>query len=109
VDTANPLASAQETLHRLSNYASNTPEEEGQEDLDLAKAYTYPLDGSEEDDEFLDLEAAENDAMARDDGAAEPELVEKLAEKRKRNQRLRRLKKKSKHRAYEFTGGSDCV
>ena len=55
---------------------------------------------SDDDDDEKDLETSDET-----DDPAKPASTEK----RKRKLRLARLKKKSKKRAYEFSGGSDVV
>ena len=79
-------------------------------------AVSTPEDG-EEDDQFTRLashNADEEDTDDRDvDTSDETEDLTKpeTAEKRKKKLRLKRLKRKTKARAYEFTGngGSDVV
>lgn len=58
------------------------------------------MDSKDDDDD-----EEEEDISDETEDPSTPEAVEK----RKRRLRLKRLKKKVKARAYEFSGGSDCV
>ena len=72
------------------------------EDLDKLERQEGNEDDEEEDDEENNLETSDET-----DDPTKPVTVEK--EKRKRMLRLKRLKRKTKARAYQFTGGTDVV
>ena len=76
-----------------------TPGEE-EEDAELGK-----LDSREDDEEEGEDDDIAADTSEETDDANKPEVVAK----RKRNLRLKRLKRRSKARAYEFTGGGSDV
>jgi phosphatidylserine decarboxylase len=103
VDTASPEASVQDIIQKLHSVIALSPEEDKQDDADLAlleKSTTLDDTAGEDDDEDEDEELS--DEM---EDPTKPETPEK----RRRRLRLKRLKRKTKARAYEFTGGSDVV
>ena len=72
--------------------------EDVDEDEELSKLGSHDVDEDEDDEQDLDTSDETDDP-------AKPEV----AEKRKKRLRLARLKRKTKARAYEFTGGSDVI
>ena len=74
--------------------------EEIDEDEELSKLGSHDVDEDEDDDQDQDLDTSDET-----DDPAKPGV----AEKRKKRLRLARLKRKTKARAYEFTGGSDVI
>ena len=76
-----------------------TPGEE-EEDPEFGK-----LDSRDDDDDEGEDDDNAADTSEETDDATKPEVVAK----RKRNLRLKRLKRKSKAKAYEFTGGGSDV
>ena len=95
-DPTNEAATELDLLNKFRAIASSgSPRAELEEDEASAETPS-PQDEDDED---------EDDTSDEAEDPAKPET----AEKRKRRLRLKALKKKSKARAYEFTGGSDCV
>jgi phosphatidylserine decarboxylase len=97
VDTANPSATPQDILNKFNAVTAGSPEDEKDDDLDLVETQSRGDEDDDEDDEDETSDEA--------DDPAKPETVEK----RKRRLRLKKLKRKTKARAYEFTGGSDVT
>ena len=98
-DTTNPAASHQEAVPKLMALAMVTPSGEVSEDNELGKISSPDIDDDDDDDEEPDTSDEMDDLM-------KPGESEK---KRRRKLRLAKLKKKTKARTYEFTGGSDVV
>lgn len=98
-DTNNPAASPQEAVPKLLALATVTPSEDFSEDGELSKASSPDVDDDDDDDEEPDTSDETDDLM-------KPGESEK---KRRRKLRLAKVKRKTKARAYEFTGGSDVV
>ena len=94
IDPANPAATEFEILNKFRAITGGSPSEEKDEDLALAE-----MDSKDDDDE------EEEDISDETEDLSTPEGIEK----RKKRLRLKRLKRKAKARAYEFSGGSDCV
>ena len=103
-DPSNPSASRQDIFEKFTDLTAVTPsiEEVGGRDILNLEEEILEDEGDEEDDddEEKDLETSDET-----DDPTKPAAIEK----RKKKLRLARLKKKSKKRAYEFTGGSDVV
>lgn len=100
-DPTNPTAP--DIVQRLNALVRITAEEEGNEEDELSK-----LSGEELDDEDDDIDDAELDLETSDETTDDPTKPGKEA-KKKRRLRLAKLRKKTKARAYEFTGESDVV
>jgi len=100
-DTSDPSASPRALLQKLSDLTAIAADEDVDEGEDLSHLDSLDLD-DEEDDEIEEKELEISDET---DDVAKPEKVEK----RKKMLRMRRLKRKTKARAYEFTGGTDVV
>ena len=79
--------------------AGSSPAEDADEDDELARLESLDTREDEDDDEKEDGTSDETD---------DPNKPE-VAAKRRRKLRLMRLRKKTKARAYEFTGGTDVV
>ncbi|KAL9098265.1 MAG: hypothetical protein Q9163_006049 [Psora crenata] len=108
-DASDPAATPQELLQRLSAFTAIGPDddnddEDDDEDDDDELAQMNSLDLEDEDKED-DVDGKEPDTSDETDDLSKPEKEEK----RKRKLRMKRLRKKTKARAYEFTGGSDVV
>lgn len=97
-DPANPSASPSDILQKFMALVRGSSGEEIDEDEELSKLGSHDVDEDEDDDRDLDTSDETDDP-------AKPEV----AEKRKKRLRLARLKRKTKARAYEFTGGSDVI
>ena len=91
-DPINPAASPREVLQRLLALTIASPYDDADDDSEINKLDSHDAD---EDEETSD----------ETDDPSKPEVVEK----RKKKLRLARLKRKTKARAYEFTGGRDVV
>ena len=98
-DPSNPSAVPQDILRKLTALVACSPEDEIDENEDSAKLETLD-DEDEDEDDNNELETSDET-----DDLSKPEVVEK----RKKKLRLARLKRKTKARAYEFTGGSGVV
>ena len=92
---SNPAATDTDLLSKFRAITSGTPEEEKESDEELAQQ--EPADEFDEDED--------EDTSDETDDPSKPETIEK----RKRKLRLKKLKRKHKARAYEFSGGTDCV
>lgn len=105
VDTSDPSARPQDILQKLATLVGISPEDESDVDEDLSRLDSLDLEDEDEDDEEIDEKNPETSDET--DDPAKPAKAEK--EKRKRRIKIKRLKKRAKARAYEFTGGTDVV
>ncbi|KAI9705074.1 MAG: hypothetical protein M1836_006857 [Candelina mexicana] len=96
VDPADPSADPQQILRKFLHIAAISPGGEEDDENELTQLESAEADANEDKDE---------DTSDETDDPSKPGV----AEKRKKKLRLAKLKKKTKARAYEFTGGSDCV
>lgn len=103
-DPSNPSASRHDIFEKFTDLTAVTPSIEdvgGREYLNLEEEILEDEgDDEDDDDDEKDLETSDET-----DDPTKPAAIEK----RKKKLRLARLKKKSKKRAYEFSGGSDVV
>ncbi|KAL8890612.1 MAG: hypothetical protein Q9205_001347 [Flavoplaca limonia] len=97
IDPSNPSATPQDILQKFMVMAAVSPGVEGDEVDELSRIESIDR---EEDDDDNDLETS--------DETEEPGKLD-VSEKKRRKLRLKKLKRKTKARAYEFTGGSDVV
>ncbi|KAI9812891.1 MAG: hypothetical protein M1827_004409 [Pycnora praestabilis] len=97
IDPADPAAEAQQILQKFLNITSISFDRDDEDDSDLARLESGDID---DDDEEKD-----EDTSDETDDPNKPEIHEK----RKKKLRMAKLKKKTKARAYEFTGGSEVV
>ena len=101
-DTSDPSATPQDLLQKLSVFTAIGPDDDSEADDDeLAQMDSLDLEDDEDDD-------ADNKEPETSDETSDTSKPGK-AEKRKRRLRMKRLRRKTKARAYEFTGGSDVV
>lgn len=99
-DPNNPTAP--DIVQRLNAMVRISTEEDGDEDDEASRLSSNELDDEDDDDDVdVDLETS-------DETTDDPTKIGKEA-KKKRRLRLAKLKKKTKARAYEFTGESDVV
>ncbi|KAL8672367.1 MAG: hypothetical protein Q9168_003163 [Polycauliona sp. 1 TL-2023] len=96
-DPSNPSATPQDILQKLMVMAAASPGIEGDEIDELSRIES---NDREEDDDDNDLETS--------DETEEPGKLD-VSEKKRKKLRLKKLKRKTKARAYEFTGGTDVV
>lgn len=103
-DPSNPSASRQEIFEKFIDLTAATPsiEELGGKGILNLEEENFEDDEDEEDDDDDEKDLETSDET---DDPTKPAAIEK----RKKKLRLARLKKKSKKRAYEFSGGSDVV
>ena len=94
-DPSNPAAKELDILNKFRVITASSPGEERDDDLALIETDTRDEDEEAEDEEISD----ETEDLSK------PEAIEK----RKQRLKIKRLKTKAKARAYEFSGGSDCV
>ena len=85
-------------MQKFTGIVNGSLAEAVDEDEELANLGGPDADVDDDDDHGLDTSDETDDP-------AKPEVIEK----RKKKLRLARLKKKTKKRAYEFTGGSDVT
>lgn len=97
VDPSNPSATPQDILQKFMVMAAVSPGVEGDEIDEFSRIES---NDREEEDDDNDLETS--------DETEEPGKLD-VSEKKRRKLRLKKLKKKTKARAYEFTGGTDVV
>ena len=107
-DASDPNATSQDLLQKLSAFTASGPDEDeddddDDDDDDEEVAQMEGLDLEDEEDEDADEKSPETSDETDDMSKPEKE------EKRKRMLRVKRLRRKSKARAYEFSGGSDVV
>jgi len=98
-DPFNTSATPQDVLQRFTAIVAVSTSAEGEEDDELARLESQEADADDDDD------AKAEDTSDETDGLNKPEI----AEKRKRRLRLARIKRKTKARAYEYTGGEADV
>lgn len=98
-DPTNPSATPSEILQKLTLMATVSPGPEGEDTHDSSRTNSIGPNGDDDDDD--------NDLDTSDE-TEEPGKLDVTGKKTK-NLRLKRLRKKSKARAYEFTGGTDVV
>ncbi|KZF19644.1 hypothetical protein L228DRAFT_250698 [Xylona heveae TC161] len=97
LDPTNPSATSEQIFHKFLGLVASSPGLDDDIDENTILA--------EQDDEAGADKDKDEESSEETDDAAKPEAVEK---KRKR-QRLARLRRKTKARAYEFSGGSDVL
>ena len=95
-DPYNTNAKEADILTKLKHIAAPSPSEEKDDDLALAE-----MDSRDDDEEDEGVEEISDET----ENLTQQEVIEN----RKKRLRLKRLKRKAKARAYEFSGGSDCV
>lgn len=105
VDTSDPSARPQDVLQKLTTVVAMSQEDESDGDEDLSRLDSMDLEDEDDDEDEIDEKNPETSDET--DDPAKPAKAEK--EKRKRNLKMKRLKKRAKARAYEFTGGTDVV
>lgn len=98
-DPSNPSATPQEILQKFMAMTAVSPGPEADDMDDFSRVESNDRN-DDEDDEEQDLDTS--------DETEEPGKLD-VSEKKKKKLRLKRLKKKTKARAYEFTGGTDVV
>jgi len=103
-DPLNPSATAEQVLQKFYGVVAGTPGEDEDEDDVLGKINSRDLDDlSEEDDE--DREPSDE----TDDGTRTPSGTPDEKQKHRRRQKIKKLKRKSKMKVYEFSGMSDVA
>lgn len=105
MDTSDLSARPQDVLQKLATLVGMSPEDESDVDEDLSRLDSLDLEDEDEDEDDIDEKNPET--SDEPDDPAKPAKAEK--EKRKRRIKIKRLKKRAKARAYEFTGGTDVV
>ena len=105
MDPSDPSARPQDILQKLATLVGMSPDDESDVEEDLSRLDSLDLEDEDEDDEEIDEKNPETSDET--DDPAKPAKAEK--EKRKRRIKIKRLKKRAKARAYEFTGGTDVV
>ncbi|PNS16624.1 Phosphatidylserine decarboxylase proenzyme 3 [Sphaceloma murrayae] len=102
VDPANPNATPQQIVQKFYSVVAQEPLQEDADLDDLARIDTVETMDPDDDDE----ESGETGQTTPSDDSRDP--IEQ-SEKRKRRTRLAKLKRKTKLRAYEFSGVSDTA
>lgn len=104
VDTHNPSATPEEILRKfISVTAISREEEKYEEALDLFQMQNP--DGRDDDEEDEEEDEEDEETPDETEDPTKPEVIEK----KKKRLRLKKLKRKTKARAYEFSGGTDCI
>ncbi|KAL9006837.1 MAG: hypothetical protein Q9188_000448 [Gyalolechia gomerana] len=98
-DPSNPSATPREILQKFMSIAASSPSPESEDMNDFGRSESNDHNEDEDDDE-KDLETS--------DETEDPGKLD-VSEKKQKKLRLKRLKRKTKARAYEFTGGTDVV
>lgn len=98
-DPSNPSATPREVLQKITAMAAISPGPESEDMNDFGRSESNEQNEDEDDDE-KDLETS--------DETEDPSKLD-VSEKKQKKLRLKRLKRKTKARAYEFTGGTDVV
>lgn len=94
-DPFNTSAPPQDILNRFMAIVAVSTGAEGDEDDELARLESREADADDDDDAKAEDTSDETDDLNQPD----------VAEKRKKRLRLARIKRKTKARAYEYTGG----
>jgi len=100
-DPFNTSATPQDILHRFMAIVAVSTGAEGDEDDELARLESRDADADADDDD----DAKAEDTSDETDDLNKPDI----AEKRNKRLRLARIKRKTKARAYEYTGGEADV
>ena len=100
-DPSNTAASPQDILQKFMFMAASSPGLDGTDDIDFSRLDSNDQNDDDEDDN--ELETSDETEDLKDSSKLD------VSEKKKKKLRLKRLKKKTKARAYEFTGGTDVV
>ena len=106
-DPANAAASEQQVLQKFNGVVAEAPgEEEEDDDEILGRVTSRDLDDvdEEEDDEDEKEPSDETDEGTRTPGGTPDEKM-----KRKRRRKIKKLRRKNKMKAYEFSGVSDVA
>ncbi len=98
-DPSNPSATPQDIIQKFLAMAAISPGPEADDSNDGSRSNSNDLNEDEDDDD-KDLETS--------DETEEPSNLDG-AEKKTKTLRLKRLRRKTKARAYEFSGGTDVV
>ncbi|KAI4201670.1 MAG: hypothetical protein LQ346_002121 [Caloplaca aetnensis] len=98
-DPSNPSATPQEIMQKFLVMAAVSPGPEADDSNDYSRSNSNDLNEDEDDDD-KDLETS--------DETEEPGNLD-VSEKKTKKLRLKRLRRKTKARAYEFSGGTDVV
>ncbi|KAL8933464.1 MAG: hypothetical protein Q9211_005771 [Gyalolechia sp. 1 TL-2023] len=98
-DPLNPSATPREIIQKFMAIAASSPGPESEDMNEFGRSESNDQNEDEDDDE-KDLETS--------DETEDPSRLD-VSEKKQKKLRLKRLKRKTKARAYEFTGGTDVV
>lgn len=98
-DSSNPSATPQEILQKFLVMAAVSPSPERDDRNDFSRTNSDDVNEDEDNDD-KDIETS--------DETEEPSNLD-VSEKKNKKLRLKRLKRKTKARAYEFSGGTDVV
>ena len=104
-DPANPSSTSQATIEKLNSLTAMSPTEDEDEDGEggeLEHIESGGTDSGEQDEENSDEPGSGSGQKITEQG---PEA----SESRKKKRRIARLRRKTKLRAYEFSGNSDVA
>ena len=106
-DPSNPSATPREILRKFMAMASVSPGLEGDETDEFARTDSNDPNIDDDDDDDDDEDGEEKSPETSDETEESGKLD--VGEKKRRKLRLKKLRRKTKARAYEFTGGTDVV
>ncbi|KAL8872777.1 MAG: hypothetical protein Q9174_001653 [Haloplaca sp. 1 TL-2023] len=102
-DPSNPSATPREILQKFMAMAAVSPGLEGDEMDEFARTDSNDPNNDDDDDEDGEEKSPETSDETEESGKLD------VGEKKRRKLRLKKLRRKTKARAYEFTGGTDVV
>ena len=109
MDKVNPNAPAAQVLQKFFGVVADLPDDDEDEDDEelLAQMQSRDLDDVSEEEDEDDEEKEPSDET--DDGTRTPFGTQDEKQKKRRRSKLKRLRKKTKLKAYEFSGMSDVA
>ena len=109
MDKVSPNAPAAQILQKFFGVVADLPEDDDDEDDEdlLARIQSRDLDDVSEEEDEDDDEKEPSDET--DDGTRTPSGTPEETQKKKRRSKLKRLRRKTKLKAYEFSGMSDVA
>lgn len=106
-DPINPTATEQQVLQKFSGVVASGDDDEDDDDDDeelLARLQSRDLDDVDEEDDDDDKDSADESEGVKTPGGSIDDKA-----KRRREKKIRKMKRKNKLKAYEFSGMSDVA